>query len=44
MTQKDERISEMALNIEVRNCKHLDLILERLRGLKIVLETSRILH
>ena len=44
MTQKDDLISEMALNIEVHNSRHLEAILERLLGLEIVLEASRILH
>ena len=35
MTAKDDLFSEMALNIEVRNCKHLEAILERLRGLDL---------
>ncbi|GAB5375226.1 MAG: bifunctional (p)ppGpp synthetase/guanosine-3',5'-bis(diphosphate) 3'-pyrophosphohydrolase [Acuticoccus sp.] len=44
MTGKDSHLREMALNIEVRDCKHLEVILERLRGLAIVAEASRILH
>ncbi len=44
MTAKYDKFSEMALNIEVHNCKHLESILERLRGLQIVLEATRIRH